>query len=86
MKGTPASPQCGFSRQACHLLDEHKIKFNYFDVLADQNVREQLKRYSNWNTYPQVIEENNLVFIRNCILVICWWRINWWIRYHKTND
>jgi len=67
MKGTPASPQCGFSRQACHLLDEHKIKFNYFDVLADQNVREQLKRYSNWNTYPQVIEENNLVFIRNCI-------------------
>jgi glutaredoxin-related protein len=59
MKGTPASPQCGFSRQACHLLDEHKIKFNYFDVLADHNVREQLKRYSNWNTYPQVI---NLCF------------------------
>jgi glutaredoxin-related protein len=56
MKGTPASPQCGFSRQACHLLDEHKIKFDYFDVLADQNVREQLKRYSNWNTYPQVID------------------------------
>lgn len=55
MKGTPASPQCGFSRQACHLLDEHKIKYDYFDVLADQNVREQLKKYSNWNTYPQVI-------------------------------
>jgi len=56
MKGTPASPQCGFSRQACHLLDEHKIKYDYFDVLADQNVREQLKKYSNWNTYPQVIK------------------------------
>jgi len=54
MKGTPASPQCGFSRQACHLLDERKIKYDYFDVLADQNVREQLKKYSNWNTYPQV--------------------------------
>lgn len=54
MKGTPASPQCGFSRQACHLLDEHKIKYDYFDVLADQTIREHLKKYSNWNTYPQV--------------------------------
>ena len=55
MKGTPSNPQCGFSRQACHLLDERKMKYDYFDVLADQTVREQLKKYSNWNTYPQVI-------------------------------
>ncbi|CAF1056008.1 unnamed protein product [Adineta ricciae] len=61
MKGTPASPQCGFSRQACHLLDEHKIKYDYFDVLADQNVREQLKRYSNWNTYPQLYVGGELI-------------------------
>ena len=54
MKDTPASPQHGLRRQACHLLDERKIKYDYFDVLADQNVREQLKKYSNWNTYPQV--------------------------------
>jgi len=64
MKGTPASPQCGFSRQACHLLDERKIKYDYFDVLADHNVREQLKKYSNWNTYPQVIENNEFQWIR----------------------
>jgi len=62
MKGTPASPQCGFSRQACHLLDEHKIKYDYFDVLADQNVRELLKKYSNWNTYPQVINKKKRKF------------------------
>jgi glutaredoxin-related protein len=62
MKGTPASPQCGFSRQACHLLDEHQIKFDYFDVLADQNVREGLKKYSNWNTYPQVRNRNFVLF------------------------
>ena len=61
MKGTPASPQCGFSRQACHLLDEHKIKYEYFDVLADQTIREQLKKYSNWNTYPQVSDRIVLV-------------------------
>ena len=65
MKGTPSNPQCGFSRQACHLLDEHKIKYDYFDVLADQTVREQLKKYSNWNTYPQVINDqlNSLISI-----------------------
>ncbi|UJR37897.1 hypothetical protein I4U23_030586 [Adineta vaga] len=61
MKGTPASPQCGFSRQACHLLDEHKIKYDYFDVLADQTVREQLKKYSNWNTYPQLYVGGELI-------------------------
>ncbi|CAF3852348.1 unnamed protein product [Rotaria magnacalcarata] len=61
MKGTPASPQCGFSRQACHLLDEHKIKYDYFDVLADQHVREQLKKYSNWNTYPQLYVGGELI-------------------------
>jgi glutaredoxin-related protein len=87
MKGTPASPQCGFSRQACHLLDEHKIKYDYFDVLADQNVRELLKKYSNWNTYPQVInKKQKFFFFFSFILVICWWRINWWIRYNQTND
>ncbi|CAF2968888.1 unnamed protein product [Rotaria sp. Silwood2] len=61
MKGTPADPQCGFSRQACHILDEYKIKYDYFDVLSDQNVREQLKIYSNWNTYPQLYIDGELI-------------------------
>lgn len=54
IKGTPTNPQCGFSRQACHLLDENQIKYEYFDVLADHNIRELLKKYSNCPTYPQV--------------------------------
>jgi Grx4 family monothiol glutaredoxin len=61
MKGTPTDPQCGFSRQACHLLDEHQIKYNYFDILSDQNIREQLKIYSNWNTYPQLYVNEELI-------------------------
>ncbi|CAF1139834.1 unnamed protein product [Rotaria sordida] len=61
MKGTPTDPQCGFSRQACHILDEYKIKYNYFDVLSDQNLREQLKIYSNWNTYPQLYINGELI-------------------------
>lgn len=61
MKGTPTEPQCGFSRQACHLLDERKIKYDSFDVLSDQNLREQLKIYSSWNTYPQLYVNGELV-------------------------
>jgi Grx4 family monothiol glutaredoxin len=61
MKGTPTDPQCGFSRQACHLLDEHKIKYDYFDILSDSNLREQLKKYSNWNTYPQLYVNGELI-------------------------
>jgi Grx4 family monothiol glutaredoxin len=61
MKGTPTDPQCGFSRQACHILDEHQIKYDYFDVLSDQNIREQLKKYSNWNTYPQLYLDGELI-------------------------
>jgi Grx4 family monothiol glutaredoxin len=61
MKGTPTDPQCGFSRQACHILDEHKIKYDYFDVLSDSNIREQLKKYSNWNTYPQLYLDGEFI-------------------------
>ncbi|CAF1136926.1 unnamed protein product [Adineta steineri] len=61
MKGTPTDPQCGFSRQACHILDDNKIKYSTFDVLSDQNIREQLKKHSNWNTYPQLFVDGELI-------------------------
>ncbi|CAF1541135.1 unnamed protein product [Didymodactylos carnosus] len=61
MKGTPTNPQCGFSRQACHILDENNIKFDYFDILSDTNLREQLKKYSNWPTYPQLYMNGELL-------------------------
>jgi Grx4 family monothiol glutaredoxin len=61
MKGTPTDPQCGFSRQACHILDENNIKYDYFDVLSDPNLREQLKIYSNWSTYPQLYIDGELI-------------------------
>ncbi|CAF1011141.1 unnamed protein product [Adineta ricciae] len=61
MKGTPNDPQCGFSRQACHILDEHHVKYTYFDVLSDQTIREELKKFSNWNTYPQLYVDGELI-------------------------
>jgi glutaredoxin-related protein len=88
MKGTPASPQCGFSRQACHLLDERKIKYEYFDVLADQSIREYLKKYSNWNTYPQVDNDWLTIDRMSCLLnlVVCCRRIGRRFGHNETND
>ena len=61
MKGNPEKPRCGFSRQICELLTEAKVKFGTFDILSDEDVRQGLKTYSNWPTYPQLYAEGKLV-------------------------
>lgn len=54
MKGTPAEPRCGFSRQLVGILREHQVRFGFFDILKDNSVREGLKVYSDWPTFPQL--------------------------------
>lgn len=54
MKGTPDSPQCGFSRTAVGLLRDEGVEFGTFDILEDDEVRQGLKKMSEWPTYPQV--------------------------------
>lgn len=61
MKGSPEEPRCGFSRQAVALLNEAKIRFKSFDILGDEEVRQGLKKYSNWPTYPQLYGDGKLV-------------------------
>ncbi|PHH59885.1 hypothetical protein CDD81_2404 [Ophiocordyceps australis] len=61
MKGTPASPQCGFSRQMVGLLREHSVKYGFFNILADDEVRQGLKEYAEWPTYPQLWIDGELV-------------------------
>jgi Grx4 family monothiol glutaredoxin len=61
IKGTPTEPRCGFSRQLITLLDELDVKYDYFDILTDDEVREGLKQFSNWPTYPQVYVRGELV-------------------------
>lgn len=59
------SSSLGFSRQAIALLKDLKAEFGTFDIFTDEKVREDLKKYSNWPTYPQVwinTKENMLVF------------------------
>lgn len=61
IKGTPTTPKCGFSEQLLDQLRELRIKFHHFDILSDENIRNWLRHYANWITYPQVYIEGKLV-------------------------
>lgn len=61
MKGTPSAPQCGFSRQLVALLRENSVKYGFFNILADDEVRQGLKEYADWPTYPQLWMDGELV-------------------------
>lgn len=61
MKGTPSSPQCGFSRQLVGMLRENSVKYGFFNILADDEVRQGLKEYAEWPTYPQLWIDGELV-------------------------
>ncbi len=61
MKGTPDAPRCGFSRQAVELLQAEQVRFATFDILGDEEVRQGLKKFSNWPTYPQLYASGKLV-------------------------
>ena len=54
MKGTKLMPQCGFSNNVVQILNSLGVEFSTFDVLADFDIREGIKEYSNWPTIPQV--------------------------------
>ncbi|KAJ9157607.1 Glutaredoxin [Pleurostoma richardsiae] len=61
MKGTPSSPQCGFSRQLVAMLRENAVKYGFFNILADDEVRQGLKEFADWPTYPQLWVDGELV-------------------------
>jgi len=54
MKGTPEMPQCGFSMTVSNILKELKVKFSGVNVLADPEIRQGIKDFSNWPTVPQL--------------------------------
>ncbi|KAF2076617.1 hypothetical protein CYY_002103 [Polysphondylium violaceum] len=61
MKGHPDKPQCGFSNKSVAILRENGFTFDSFDILSDPAVRNGLKEYSNWPTYPQLYINGKLV-------------------------
>ena len=61
MKGEPNQPRCGFSRQLVELLGKHDISYKTFDILEDEEVRQGLKEYSDWPTYPQIYANGEFI-------------------------
>jgi len=67
MKGTPEMPQCGFSMTVGNILKELKVKFIGVNVLADPEIRQGIKDFSNWPTIPQLYIRGE--FIGGCDIV-----------------
>ncbi|HKC17358.1 MAG TPA: Grx4 family monothiol glutaredoxin [Steroidobacteraceae bacterium] len=61
MKGTPDFPQCGFSAQTSGALRKLGAKYHTVNIFDDAEMREALKQYSNWPTYPQLFINGELV-------------------------
>ena len=67
MKGTPAAPQCGFSGAVVQVLNQLGIPFASTNVLADLEIREGIKAFSNWPTIPQLYVKGE--FVGGCDIV-----------------
>ena len=61
MKGSPDFPQCGFSAQVVAALRQCGKRFAYVDILQDPDLRQGLKEFSNWPTFPQLYVQGELV-------------------------
>jgi monothiol glutaredoxin len=67
MKGVPNAPQCGFSAAVCQALMLAGVEFKGVNVLADMEIREGIKQYSNWPTIPQLYVKGE--FVGGCDIV-----------------
>merc|ERR1712058_133663 len=68
MKGVPAAPQCGFSNAVVQIMRMHDVTFESHNVLADEEIRQGIKEYSNWPTIPQVYFDGE--FIGGCDILL----------------
>ena len=67
MKGTPDSPQCGFSMAVSNVLKHMNINFKGINVLEDENLRQGIKDFSDWPTIPQLYVKKE--FVGGCDIV-----------------
>lgn len=61
MKGNADMPMCGFSANSVGILKNLGVSFKTFNILNDQDVRQGLKEFSNWPTYPQLYVNSQLI-------------------------
>ena len=67
MKGNPTFPQCGFSSTVVQILKHVGVNFQSYDVLQDEELREGIKKFSNWPTIPQLYVKEE--FIGGCDII-----------------
>ena len=67
MKGTPDAPQCGFSMAVSNVLKHLNINFKGINILEDENLREGIKKFSDWPTIPQLYVKGE--FVGGCDIV-----------------
>lgn len=68
MKGNKVKPMCGFSAQVISALNAINVNFETFNILENSEMRQGVKEYSNWPTYPQLY--HNSKFIGGCDIVM----------------
>ena len=61
IKGTKMMPQCGFSNNVVQILNSLGVEYETFDILEDYDVRQGLKEYSDWPTFPQLYVNGELI-------------------------
>ncbi|MCB9091789.1 MAG: Grx4 family monothiol glutaredoxin [Halobacteriovoraceae bacterium] len=61
MKGNAFFPQCGFSANTVAAFSNLGVEFKTYDILQDPELRQQIKDYSNWPTFPQVYVKGKLI-------------------------
>jgi len=67
MKGNRSFPQCGFSAATVEVFEQLGVPYETVDVLQDMDIREGIKRYSNWPTIPQVYINGK--FVGGCDII-----------------
>ena len=67
MKGNKMAPQCGFSAQVVHILNNVGVEYETRDVLQDEELRQGIKEYTNWPTIPQLYV--NQEFVGGCDII-----------------
>ncbi len=61
IKGTPEIPLCGFSRTVVDILKNYNVPFGFFNIFEDEEVRQGIKCFSDWPTFPQIYIRGELI-------------------------
>jgi monothiol glutaredoxin len=61
MKGSPDMPQCGFSARAANIIKQCDVPFAFVDILANPDIRQELPKYAQWPTFPQLWVRGELI-------------------------